>query len=295
MEISNFSSLIEVGVTLNIACVAIEYVKSYTNVLCNQVFNLKAIIINSCNDCINTLIDETTIRNLRTANINGVNTDTIRDRLVSRRTSLVEEINNERTKLENRIKDVCVVKNISSICLWLSMYGLTGLFLMGFECPSNNSDNLFIHIFWTFLTFLGTLFSILGWIRGENDKPLWKVIDYCSLRFSIFTFIACVLLGCLSLFSVNIEFLNSLIGWSWKGVLIFSMFLCYSNFAASAVEIWNKAKAGRKEISTKKDELMQKCISFNNDVNSMQGVSNVAAMITADAAGADVDRPGNDN
>ena len=39
MMLSDFSPMIELAVTLNIAFVAVEYVKSYTNAVCNQLFN----------------------------------------------------------------------------------------------------------------------------------------------------------------------------------------------------------------------------------------------------------------
>lgn len=35
MMLSDFSPMIELAVTLNIAFVAVEYVKSYTNAVCN--------------------------------------------------------------------------------------------------------------------------------------------------------------------------------------------------------------------------------------------------------------------
>ena len=282
MEISNFSSLIEIGVTLNIACVAIEYVKSYTNVLCNQVFNLKAQIEDSCKECIDFLIDETTIRSLPNANVNGSNTNIIKDRLISKRSSLVTEIKSKETNLKEMIKQVCEVKNISSICLWFSLFGLMGLFLMGFEDSGENVNNPGIHLYWTIITLFSLLFSVLGWIRGNKEKPILKVIDYCSLRFSIFTFIIFAFLGYI-LYNItkDLTIVEKVEDW-WSEILVFSIFLTYSNFIASAFEVWNRAKEGQNEIIEAKNALMTKCTELNNSIYSLQGVGNVAAMLTTD-------------
>lgn len=270
--------------TLNIACVAIEYVKSYTSVLCNQVFNLKSLVETSCKDCIDSLTDETTIRNLPNATVNGANTDIIKDRLISKRNTLITDIKQKEKDLKDKIKEVCEVKNISSICLWLSLLGLTGLFLMGFEDPEKGADNSGIHFYWTILTLFSIIFIIVGWYRGNNERPLWKVIDYCSLRFSIFTFIACTILSvAVYLFAIIPTVVDFIENW-WIEILIASMFLVYSNFVASSIEVWNKAKKGQNDILSEKQTLMNRCTELNNSVNSLQGVGNVAVMLTMDNA-----------
>jgi hypothetical protein len=95
MEISNFSSLIEVGVALNIACVAIEYVKSYNDVLCNQVFNLEHKIetaVKECRSKLNEVMDVTTLTNLPNTVIGGRNTEVLKQRLLRSRETLTQDI-----------------------------------------------------------------------------------------------------------------------------------------------------------------------------------------------------------
>lgn len=278
MEINDFSSLIEVGVTLNIACVAIEYVKSYTSVLCNQVFNLKYQIEEACKECIASITDETTIRNLPNANVNGNNTEVLKDRLISKRSTLIADINKKKIELEDRIKDVCEVKNISSICLWLSLFGMAGLFLMGFE---DDTDNPGIHLYWTTLTILSLIFTVGGWLRGNKEKPFLKFIDYCSLRFSIFTFFGFAFLSfVIYFFAKGLIIVSTIIEGYWAEMLVLSMFLIYSNFVASSFAIWNKAKSGQNGIRKMKEDLMNQCKEFNKSVNSVQSIENVDAMLT---------------
>lgn len=274
MEISNFSSLIEVGVTLNIACVAIEYVKSYTSVLCNQVFNLNALIekaAKECKDKLDEVMDATTLSNLPNAVVGGRNTETLKQRLIRNRETLSSDIEEKKTFLSENIKNVCEIKNVSSICLWLFLFGLIGLFLMGFETSTN--CNFTLHLFWFYLTILGTIFCIIGWNREEKECAWWK-FDYRSLRFSILSFIVSVISSYILLFISPLEVIN-IVEHIWSHVLIYSMALIYSNFLVSAIEVWNKAKNGKSDIEREKQELLSRCSAWNNEVGHLQGALHV--------------------
>lgn len=283
MEISNFSSLIEVGVALNIACVAIEYVKSYNDVLCNQVFNLKHKIetaVIECRSKLNEVMDETTLTNLPNTMVGGRNTEGLKQRLLRSRETLTQDIKDKQNALTNDITKVCEVKSVSSICLWLFLYGIAALVLMGFEIPDNSENNSLIHQFWITLTILGTLFSVIGWYRNANDRPWWK-FDYCSLRFSILSFGISVILCFLSLFlhtlSYVVDFVNSI----WKGVLLYSMILVYSNFVVSAIKVWNKAQEGINKIKVEKNALLERCNAWNDEVGDLQGALHTGERLAA--------------
>ena len=45
MEINDFSAVIELIATISVAFVAVEYVKSYTNILCERFFNFNYDVI----------------------------------------------------------------------------------------------------------------------------------------------------------------------------------------------------------------------------------------------------------
>lgn len=283
MEISNFSSLIEVGVTLNVACVAIEYVKSYTSVLCNQVFNLNTLIekaTKECKDKLDEIMDATTLSNLPNTVVGGRNTEALKQRLIRNRETLSSDIEEKKASLSMSIKNVCEVKNISSICLWLFLFGLTGLFLIGFE---TNACNFELHLLWFYLTIFSTLFCVIGWNRKEEERVWWK-FDYSSLRFSILSFIVCVIVCFFLLFVSSIEVLN-MVEYVWSYVLIYSMALIYSNFIVSAVEIWNKAKKGKNDIEREKQELLNRCSIWNNEVGHLQGALHVYEDLAANDNG----------
>mgnify|MGYP004473838103 CR=1 FL=1 len=71
MMLSDFSPMIELAVTLNIAFVAVEYVKSYTNAVCNQLFNFAKFLDGSFEECKSLLVDDVTLNSIHDSKING--------------------------------------------------------------------------------------------------------------------------------------------------------------------------------------------------------------------------------
>lgn len=270
MEISNFSSLVEVGVTLNIACVAVEYVKSYTSVLCNQVFSLGSLIKEAINDCrfkLNEVMDETTLENLPDNLTGGRSIVSLKRQLTKDRKELNDDIQTKEQSMQEKIGKVCEVKNISSICLWLFLYGLCGLFLIGIEQEDGNNS---AHLFWSVLTLVGLLIIVVGWTSDGERRPWWK-FGYCSLRFSLVSFVIAVLLSSMGMLLVSVSWVSGFIENCWDIILVISMLMLYSNFAVSSAEVWNKAKEGREHIQSEKNELMGRCSKWNEEAKDLQG------------------------
>ena len=220
MELSSFSSLLEVGATLNIACVAVEYVKSYTSVLCNQVFNLAVSIkdvVKQCQQKLNEVMDETTLANLPDELSGGKSIVTLKRSLVKCRDSLNNEIVGSEKALKSNIEKVCEVKSVSSISLWLFLYGISALFLIGFE-SCQHERNIRIHLFWSVLTLFGCIFSVVGWISDGEHRPWWK-FGYCSLRFAILSFAISVLV-CIVAISFLSEWLVCATESAWMIILV---------------------------------------------------------------------------
>lgn len=277
MEISNFSSLIEVGVTLNIACVAIEYVKSYTKVLCNQVFNMEERIKNSskaCREKLNDVMDETTLHNLPETAPDGRSISTIKERRIRERNNLSTDITTKEEELKKSIGSVCEVKNISSICLLLFLFGISGLLLMGFESKEEIPDNLLIHIFWTTLTILCFIFAVIGWFINDHHRSWW-IFDYRSLRFSLLSFGIVTICSCASMLAFDVECISSNVENCWIGTLVISLILLYSNFVASAIKVWRKAQKGIQNIEEEKNKLLARCEAWNNDASRLLGFIHV--------------------
>ena len=279
LNISNFCSLFEVGVTLNIACVAIEYAQSYTSVVCNQVFNLEKKIDDACKDCKNSLIDETTIQSLPIITINNLSTETLIPRFVSKRSNLITEIEDSKKSLKNNTANACEVKMMPSICFWSFLYGLVGLFLAGFQSETNFNPN--VCIYWMALTALGLLYVIIGWWAGIRISNKSNFFCFPSLRFALITFLFSLLL-CLLSFLLNDEIVKELANFCWKYALIFSILLLYVNFLISAIIIWSQARQESNKIDQVIQQLQKKCDDLNKDVEKILGADTIGDMLAAD-------------
>lgn len=272
MGISNFSSLIEVATTLSIALVAIEYVKTYTKVLCNQVFKFQDYICSSFRECMQILVDKETLEHIQPTNIEGMSTNNMIERLKRSREKLSNEINREKEKFEKDIELICEAKNISSISLWLFLYGLTALFIIGIE-----ETNIISHSFWIYLTIFTIIYAILGW--GLKIKCIKWFSDFSSLRHSIlcFTFAA--------IFSLVVEkfiFQLSLSDFWWNIFLSISVIFMYSNFIAAVIIVWRKAMAVKRGIKESSDKLKTQCEDLQKEVNQLLNVNNIREQLISD-------------
>lgn len=277
MELNDFSSLIEVGVTLNIAFVAVEYVKSYTRVLCNQVFKLQEFISVSFNDCIKILVDEETLAHIQPNKIGeNKNTNNLIEKAKRTREIIKKEIDTEKAKFDEKIENVCEAKNVSSISLWLFFYGLTALFLCGCEMPHQME-----HTFWTFLSILTILYSIMGWFVHTNQKNVW--IDFSSLRHAIIyfwiSFVFCIIF--VGVFHTRIFLIIEIV---WQNILFLSLIWMFSNFVASVIMIWNKADAVRKEIDKSSKQIQAKCTNLQKDVDRLINVNELCAQLEIESS-----------
>ena len=204
---------------------------------------------------LNEVMDETTLENLPDELGGGRSIVSLKRQLTKNRKDLTADIKTKGKEMTETVSNVCEVKNISSICLWLFLYGLCGLFLMGLE--NQDKPNTLIHIFWVALTIIGLLVIVIGWINVGEKRPWWK-FGYCSLRFSLVSFGVAVGLSSLCLLLTKIPNLTAYVDNIWDIVLFVSMFMLYSNFAVSAVEVWNKAKEGKNHIEKEKKALEKK-------------------------------------
>ena len=130
MILSDFSPMIELAVTLNIAFVAVEYVKSYTNAVCNQLFNFADYLEESFEECKSLLVDEITLNSIPNTEINGKSIAGQVEQAKRTNEKISKDINKELNNFDIKIKNVCQSKSISAVSFWMFFYGLSCLFCM---------------------------------------------------------------------------------------------------------------------------------------------------------------------
>lgn len=272
MELNDFSSLIEVAVALNIAFVAVEYVKTYTKVLCNQVFKLHDFIAASYMECMQSLVDEETLSHIRPNKIGeNKNTNNLIEKAKREREKIRKEIDTEKETFSLKIENVCEAKNVSAISLWLFFYGLVALFLFGLKLNPCRE-----HIFWSFLSLSTFIYVLIGWFFNNKSKSVFQ--DYSSLRHAIIWFLI-VLIICLIPTLFLGSYLSPIIDYIWQFVLFLSLFLMYSNFVAAVIKVWNKADNIRKEIKASSEQIKNRCSTLQEDVNKLINVNEVCDLL----------------
>lgn len=171
MILSDFSPMIELAVTLNIAFVAVEYVKSYTNAICNQLFNFAQYLKESFEECKSLLVDDITLDSIHDSKINGNSISGEIEKAKIAKEKLSKEMGVELQNFALKIEKVCQAKSISSVSLWLFLYGLAYLFCMGIDSLVAERDIKIFSVWMTFFTFIYTLF---GWSIGEKGYKKCK-------------------------------------------------------------------------------------------------------------------------
>lgn len=272
MMLCDFSPMIELAVTLNIAFVAVEYVKSYTNAVCNQLFNFAKFLNNSFEECKSLLVDNVTLNSIHDSKINGNSIAGEIEKAKISREKISNEINNELQSFKIKIGNVCQSKSISSVSLWLFLYGLTDLFCMGI---ASIFEYEYVELFISWLTIFTVLYTVLGWIVGEKGYKMC-CLDFTSLRHALCSFIIGL---CISGLCTYCGLLYGKCTSIFPFILVGSVLYMYSNFVVSSIMIWNRAAKVKKEIKTNASRYKEKCKKLQYDVNQLLTVNEVELKI----------------
>lgn len=255
MTISDASSVIEMSATLSIAFVAVEYVKSYTAILCDRFFKFNEFITEAFKECRDMLADKETLKFIRPITIEGKSTNNAIEEVRRNNESLTKEIGTlEKQKTED-IKIACQAQSMSSLCLFQFLFSMILLFLSAME--KDFSD--FVHLSTTILCFLSTIYSIVGWLYGEKKEPK-RFCDFSSLRHSVWSSICILILSIsLSFYFIENNFVSIYLQPFWWLFFIGGTLCCYINFIVFIFKINKKAEAFKKEVNTDKESLKRRC------------------------------------
>lgn len=281
MTINNFSALIQLAATLSIAFVAVEYVRSYTTVLCEKFFKFHEFIKDSFEQCRAILTDIDTLSHIQPIDIGGGKTTNSEIEAAKRNNeALTKEIDTEELKKKEEMSCVCQAKSMSSMCFFIFLYNTLLLFVGGVE----ESHPYFVHSFSFSYGLLGVLYIVIGWWLGEKEKPA-RFCDFASLRHSIYGFLIILLLSLTSGIIVHLFFfdwfLYTLAPYWWY-LFIFTLLLTYTNFVIFVFKIRIKAKSFKKTVLESKGQLEEKCKKAEERVSDLLGTTRLISKLQAD-------------
>ncbi len=278
MTINDFSSLIQLSATMSIAFVAVEYVKSYTSILCERFFRFQDFVEQSFKECRDILTDKETLDHICPIDIEGRSTNIAIEDVKRKNESLTKEIEDEERAKKEEVATSCQARSMSSLCFFIFLFNTLLLFIGGIE----NIVPQFTHIYSIIFCSLICIYVIIGWCIGEVENPK-RFCDFSSLRHSIYSFliialvsiIACLIIMNYNCFSINVDSF-------WWHILIGSILCSYMNFIIFVIKIGKKAALFKENVNTAKNKLKDKCKKAQSEVEDLLATSRVSAKLKAD-------------
>lgn len=269
MRIDDFSSLIELIATISIGFVAVEYVKSYTSILCEKIFQYVTFISKSYDDCRALLTDQDTLEHIEIVDVGGKSTIDAVEKLKVEHENLRKEIREEEEKQKKAIIEASQSKSLSSICFYVFLSNVVILWGASFEKQWESQ----VHIFFLIYCSLSVLYLILAWILGEKEKAC-TVLNFSSLRHSFICFITILLLSSIIFFIIPMK------GTAWLITIVIYIVLSYLNFAVFAWKINRQAKKFRKKVNVSKEDMIKKCEAMRSEVQDLLAVGRVNSKLS---------------
>lgn len=267
MEINDFSALIQLTATLTIAFVAVEYVKSYTRVVCNRIFSLAKTVTKSFKDCVDCLTDDETLNNITAPNIGGKSTNNVVQQTLIKNGTLRKNISDLQKEKLADIGSVCRARSMSSLCFFLFMTNTLLLFLAGLE----SRLGIYTHVACIVLCVCSVLYLVFGWCLGEKSKPL-KFCNFTSLKHPICSAICMVIIVTIAIaltkYFISSSFVQNAEGYWWMVLLVFIV-VSYVNFIMFVGIIWYKARNFLSEIYKVSADKKKECVDAQADINDV--------------------------
>lgn len=271
MEINDFSALIQLTATLTIAFVAVEYVKSYTRVVCNRIFGLAKTVTEAFKECTDCLADNETLKYIenKAPSIEGKSTNNIVQEAQVKNETLRKNISELQKEKLAAIGTVCRARSMSSLCFFLFISNTLLLFLAGLE----RSLGIYIHVACIVLCVCSILYLAIGWWLGEKAEPV-KLCNFTSLKHPMWcvgfmvglTIIAVVLAKVF----INTPFIQNVERCWWLILLVFIV-ISYLNFIMFVGKIWYKARHFLGEIYELKGDKKKECEAAQSDIQDLMG------------------------
>lgn len=256
MEINDFSTFIQLIATLSIVFITVEYVKSYTKVLCEKFFKFPNLVEETFKKCRDVLTDRNTLNHIKSININGVNTNVQIEEVKRENELLNKQITDKENEFKTKMLTACQVRSMSSLCFFSFIVNVVLLLIGSIEKIDVNITHLFLSIF----CILSTIYLFIGWLVGENECPK-KYCDFSSFNHVFYGSIIIIAISILFTIGgiLKKDYIFILDIPIWWYVLLICTSLCLMNFVIFFIKIKHKAGVFMQEVKKGQEELMKKC------------------------------------
>lgn len=290
MAINDFSSLLQLVATFSIAFVAVEYVKSFTQALCNKYFKYDEFVTKKFSVCSKKLPDKDTLESLQPFVVGDKKNSSSNKIEAAKRDceSILKEIKAKEAEMRGKMTTACLAKSMPSICFFISLTGFALLLAGALEGHFSNFARCFCAVF----CLASVVYLIAGWYWGENDQPK-QYRNFASFRnstlgFVILTLVSAALAFIICLIPVICNFINKSIWW-W--FLLAYVLFSFANYYIFFKKIGHSIDNLKQEVDTFVTEITPRCGQSNNEIRRLLTAQEVCIEVMADNQGPEVPNP----
>ncbi|WP_350456307.1 hypothetical protein [Macellibacteroides fermentans] len=274
MDVSNFSSLLELAATLNIALVAVEYAKTYTHILAKNVFKFDVEIESAFKKYEDIFSEKERLSSFQPIFVGGGSTNNMIEEARRKLELFEEKFIAEKDGLHFYVNNACNSRSLSSLSLYLFLFCVLILFLGGII-----SINMIVKSIIMQFTLLSFIYLLIGWFSGEKQKIYLKCFSFSSIRHNLvifgILFLLALLICCICFIYLPYDYTGNL----WGYFIIVTVLLPFSNFFVFFFKTKNKAKSIKLHIINQSNSINDDYNIVKEKINNLKAVNSVASQV----------------
>ena len=265
MLLSDFTPLIELAATLNIAFVAVEVAKGYTNILLNKVFNFKD-LINQDFDSLESRItlNKDSLEHIEPTLVGSGKTNHLIEATKRQYEVILKEVNDKKEELHQWADNNCEFKCFSGLSLMMFLYCCLLLFLSAFD--------------YSFSIGISTIFTIVYCVISyiHNKRSVC-----CSLKFVIAIFIVNLLIS-MPFMGIDALWTTQFFSYLESPIIITAALLPFANFVVFYIMIMRKVKDMKQTVTNSKQTFEDSIAPIDEQFKRLQSLDELKVAIQPD-------------
>lgn len=275
LNITDFTSALELAATLNMAFILAEYANSYSLLVLKKFFKFNEMLERLDKVC-RSHIDTNTVESFVAHTVDGYSTqDRIEDikRKISKKS---DSLDKSKQDFQTRFEKDCNAKSFSYISLYMALYCISSLLLAKFT-------ELYVWAFlsWGIFTTISLFWMIATFWWGEHENN-WLKVNYCSLKSCTKSYIWIVLTSVVLTLIVQHNFptfnLHQYPVGEWI-VVLSTIVLPYLGFIVFVYKVWNVGKHIVEDIKKHYENEESACKDIANEIDSYSKLESISVKV----------------
>lgn len=281
LNITDFTSALQLAATLNMAFILAEYANSYSLLVLKKFFKFNEMLERLDKAC-RSHIDTNTVDSFVAHTVDGYSTqDKIEEikRKVSKKSELLDK---SKKDFQDRFEKDCNTKSFSYISLYMALYCISSLLLAKFT-------ELYVWAFlsWGVFTIISLFWMIATFWWGEHEHN-WLKVNYCSLKSCTKSYlgiiVTSIVLACIVQHYVPTFNLHQIPVGEWLVVLP-TIVLPYLGFIVFVYKVWNAGKHIVEDIKKHYDNEISACKDIANEIDSYSKLESLSVKVCTSTNG----------